>query len=266
MNGGCVGKVLKVNLTEGTTAVETPGDDFYRRYYGGRALIAQYLLRDMAPGTDPLGPGNVLVFAAGPITGGPFAGSGRSSVGARSPLTGAYGDGEAGGYWGVELKRAGFDAVVCYGRAEKPVYLWIHDGVPELRDARELLGLKTAEAEAAIQDQLGEKHARVAQCGPAGERLVLYSCVAHDLTHFAGRTGLGAVMGAKGLRAIAVRGSQAVPAADPEAVRELGRWFAQRVQELSGPMQDLGTPGVLLPLNLAGGLPTRNFRDGHFEG
>jgi len=266
VNGGCVGKVLKVNLTEGTTAVETPGDDFYRRYYGGRALIAQYLLRDMAPGTDPLGPGNVLVFAAGPITGGPFAGSGRSSVGARSPLTGAYGDGEAGGYWGVELKRAGFDAVVCYGRAEKPVYLWIHDGVPELRDARELLGLKTAEAEAAIQDQLGEKHARVAQCGPAGERLVLYSCVAHDLTHFAGRTGLGAVMGAKGLRAIAVRGSQAVPAADPEAVRELGRWFAQRVQELSGPMQDLGTPGVLLPLNLAGGLPTRNFRDGHFEG
>lgn len=266
MNGGCTGKILKVNLTEGTTSVESPGEQFYRLYYGGRSLIAYYLLREMKAGADPLGPQNVLVFAAGPITGGPFAGSGRSSVGARSPLTGAYGDGEAGGYWGVELKRAGFDAVVFSGRAEKPVYLWVHDGATEIRDASELWGLKTAEVEEAIKAQVGEKQARVAQCGPGGERLVRYACVAHDLTHFAGRGGMGAVMGSKNLRAVAVRGSQPVPMADPDAVRELGRWFVQRVQELSGGMQDTGTPGVLLGLNVAGGLPTRNFRQGHFEG
>ncbi len=266
MSNGYCGKVLRVDLSQGTTSVEEPPESFYRLYYGGRALIAYYLLNELPPGTDPLGPGNVLVFAAGPLTGGPFAGSGRNSVGARSPLTGAYGDGEAGGYWGAELKRAGFDAIVIKGQAPAPVYLWVHGGQAELRDARGLWGKKTAEVETAIREEVGERLARVTQCGMAGENGVRYACVANDVTHFAGRSGMGAVMGAKRLRAIAVRGSGPVPVADGDRVQALARWFGERVTELSGGMQDTGTPGIVLSLNTAGGLPTRNFRQGQFEG
>ncbi len=265
-NGGYRGKILKVNLTDRTINVETPDENFYRLYYGGRALIAHYLLKEMKPGADPLGPDNVLVFAAGPLTGGPFAGSGRNSVGARSPLTGAYGDGEAGGFWGAELKRAGYDAIVVHGQASAPVYLWIKDEEVEIRDAGHLWGKKTADVEEAIKAEVGESSLRVTQCGLAGENLVRYACVANDLTHFAGRTGMGAVMGSKKLRAIAVRGTEPVPMADPEAVRELGRWLSQNVQELAGGMRDLGTTGTVMALNISGGLPTHNFRDGHFDG
>lgn len=263
---GYQGKILRVDLTNGSIDVEEHDDAFYRRYWGGRGLVAYYLLKEVPKGIDPLGPENVLVFAAGPLTGVPFGGAGRNSVGAKSPLTGMFGDSEGGGYFGAELKRAGFDAVVVKGKAEEPVYIFIKDGFAEIRDASHLWGKVTVEVETLIKNELGDKNIRIAQCGPAGEKLVRYACVVNDLTHFCGRTGMGAVMGSKNLKAVAVRGSNPVPCADAEKVRELARWMAENCKILSPGLTDTGTAGGTLGLSLAGGLPTRNFREGSFEG
>lgn len=263
---GYTGKILRVNLSEKTISMEEPEEFFYRKYWGGRGLISYYLLKELPKGADPFGPENVLVFAAGPLTGAPFAGSGRNSVGARSPLTGGYGDSEAGGYFGAELKRAGFDAVVVKGASDKPVYLWIHDGKAEIRDASHLWGRTTSEVDAEVKRELGDKLVRVSQCGPAGENLVRFSCVVNDVTHFAGRTGMGAVMGSKKLRAVAVRGTGAVSLSDPGKVRELSKRMAENVPRLAFGLQDTGTAGGTVNLSAAGGLPTRNFQEGSFEG
>lgn len=263
---GYQGKILRVDLTTQNIGVEEKGEDFYRIYWGGRGIIAYYLLNEVPQGSDPLGPENVLVFAAGPITGLPLAGSGRNSVGAKSPLTGGYGDAEGGGFFGAELKRAGFDAVVFKGKADKPVYLYIRDGEAELRDGAHLWGKTTGEAEDLIKQDLGDRTVRVAQCGPAGEKMVRYACVVNDLVHFAGRTGMGAVMGSKNLRAVVAKATKPVPVADAEKIRELARWMAENAPTLAGGMTDLGTTGIVTDNNAAGGLPTRNFQEGQFEG
>ncbi|MCL7455112.1 MAG: aldehyde ferredoxin oxidoreductase, partial [Anaerolineae bacterium] len=166
MTEGYHGRILRVDLTEGQISVERPADVFYRRYLGGAGFVAYYLLKEVAPGTDPLGPENRLVFALGPLTGIPMAGSGRNAIGALSPLTGAMGEADVGGFWGAELKAAGFDALVVHGRAGSPVYLWVHDGEAELRDASHLWGLENKETHSAIREELGEKRARIALCGP----------------------------------------------------------------------------------------------------
>ena len=142
---GYAGKILHVNLTTSDITVEEPPEIFYRRYFGGRAFLAYYLLREMKPHEDPLGPGNVLVFASSVIGGAPSHGLCRFSVGAKSPLTGGFGESEAGGFWGPELKFSGFDAVVIKGKAKKPVYLWIRDGEVEIRDASGIWGLPTSD-------------------------------------------------------------------------------------------------------------------------
>lgn len=258
-------RVLRVNLTTGDLREEHPGEAFYRTYLGGRNLIAHTLLREVPADADPLGPENRLIFAAGVVTGAPIAGAGRNSAGARSPLTGGYGDAEAGGFWGAELKRAGFDAVIVEGAAEKPVYVYIRDGQAQIRPAEHLWGLPTAEVQDAIRRELGDHGVRVAQIGPAGERRVRLANIANDLTHFYGRTGLGAVMGAKRLRAIAVRGTNPVPLAHPDGVRTLARWLAANDEKLNAGFRDTGTAGGVQYLNASGGLPTRNFRQGHFE-
>ncbi len=258
-------RILRVNLTTGEIGEEHPGEEFYRMYLGGRNLIAHTLLREVPADADPLGPENRLIFAAGVVTGAPVAGAGRNSVGARSPLTGGYGDSEAGGFWGAELKRAGFDAVIVEGASERPVYLHIRDGQAEIRSAEHLWGLPTAEAQDAIRRELGDHGVRVAQIGPAGEKQVRLACIVNDLTHFYGRAGLGAVMGAKRLRAIAVRGTRPVPLANPDGVRALARWLAANDEKLNAGFRDTGTAGGVQYLNASGGLPTRNFRQGHFD-
>lgn len=260
-------KILRVNLSTGEIRVDEPGEQFYRTYMGGWGVIAHYLLKEMPAGVDPLGPDNMLVFAPGVITGAPLGGSGRHAIGAKSPLTGAFGAGEAGGFWGAELKRAGWDAIVVTGQAERPVYLWIADDRVEIRDATHLWGKKTAEVEQALRDELGDQRVRVAQCGLAGENLVRYACVIHDANRAVGRTGLGAVMGAKKLKAVAVRGSGRVEVADPERVQAHARWLRENYMNgWTGELHEHGTDGGLLGLSLAGGLPTRNFQDGAFEG
>ncbi len=260
-------KILRVNLSTGEICIEEPGERFFRTYMGGWGVIAYYLLKEMAPGVDPLGPDNLLVFAPGVITGAPLGGSGRHAIGAKSPLTGGFGAGEAGGFWGAELKRAGWDAIVVTGQASGPVYLWIADDHVEIRDATHLWGKKTAEVEQTLRDELGDKRIRVAQCGLAGENLVRYACVIHDANRAAGRTGLGAVMGAKKLKAVAVRGSGRVQVADAERVQTQARWLSEHYMEgWTADLHQNGTDGGLLGLSLAGGLPTRNFQEGAFEG
>lgn len=270
MAGGFCNRIVRVDLGRRTYTIEEPGERFYRQYVGGRALIARLLRRELAPATDPLGPENRLVFACGVLTGLPIAGSGRHSVGAKSPLTGGYGDAEAGGHWGAALKAAGYDALIIQGRAAAPVYLHVTRAGVEFRDATGLWGQDTGAVQAALTAVHG-RGARVAQCGPAGEELVPYACVVHDLKHFAGRTGMGAVMGAKRLRAVVVEGQEPPPVADPRRLKELNDWMLKNVFDLTGVLpaarlRELGTAGGVEILSGAGGLPTFNFREGSFSG
>lgn len=268
MPNGYNGKILRVNLSNGAISVEEPEESFYRRYIGGRGFVSYYLLKELKGDEDPLGPENKLIFATGTITGATLAGAGRNSVGAKSPLTGGYGDGEVGGYWGAELKHAGYDAIIVEGKAEKPVYLWIQDGKVEIKDAGHIWGKTTGEVETIIKEELGDKSVRIAQIGIGGENLVRYACVINDLSHAAGRSGMGAVMGSKNLRAVAVRGHGKVAMADETAVSNFVKWLVAdlKVNPRAQGMGKNGTAGVVIPLNVSGGLPTRNFQRGVFEG
>lgn len=264
MPTGYAGKVLRANLTTGETTVEERPDDFYRTYLGGRAMAAYFLLSELPRGVDPLGPDNKLFFTAGPLTGTPLPGSGRNSVAARSPLTGRFGESQGGGYFGAELKRAGFDAIVVEGVAARPTYLWVRDGQAELRDASDLWGLSTADAQAAMREELGDRLLRTALVGPAGENLVRYACVMNDVSHAAGRSGMGAVMGSKRLKGIAVRGRGDVPLADAERLRAYTRKIVED-KELRAQRSKYGTTAGTTGQNAGGGLPTRNFQGGYFE-
>jgi aldehyde:ferredoxin oxidoreductase len=263
---GYTGRILKVNLSDSSTAVEEPDDEFYRTYFGGSSLVGYYLLKEVRPGVDPLGPENKLILAGGVVTGIPTGGSGRNAIGAKSPLTGAFGESDVGGFWGTELKRAGYDAVVVEGRSPKPVYLWVSDAEVQIRDAGHLWGKTTGQCQEEIRSELGGKGVRLALIGPGGENLVRYACILNGTRHAAGRTGLGAVMGSKNLKAIAVRGARPVELADPEGVRAKAQWLAGVYKQTSIGLHDNGTAGLVPRLNLTGGLPTRNFRDGSFEG
>lgn len=259
-------KILRVDLTHQTIAVEEPGELFYRKYLGGLAIICYYLLRETPPHVDPLGPQNKLIFATGPLTGITTGGSGRNSVGARSPLTGALGSSEMGGYWGAELKKAGFDAIIIEGQSPEPVYLWVHDGVAEIRPAKHLWGLENLPAHRLIQEEVGQKNARISQCGPAGENLVLYANIMADLSHSAGRTGLGAVMGSKKLKAVAVWGSNKLPVYDNEKILAMAQWMAKNQKSMTGNLSVFGTGGSIPSYNSMKVLPTNNYQLGYLEG
>jgi len=264
--GGYTGKVLRVDLSGGKVSVEEPEARFYREYFGGTALIGYYLVKELAPGTDPLGPDNKLIFSVGVISGLPSAGCGRSGVGARSPLTGGWGDAQAGGFWPAELKRAGWDAIIVEGRAEKPVYVSIRDSEVEIRDASHLWGRTTAEVETRLREDLDDRRVRVAQTGLAGENQVRLAGIANDTNRYYGRCGLGAVMGAKMLKAIAVRGSAAPKTANPDKMREIATGMADFVKQYMGGFTAYGTSGGVCGLNAMGILPTHNFREGQFAG
>jgi len=261
---GYNGRILRIDLAKGRISVEEPQIEFYQRYLGGRGFVAVTLLKEVPPGIDPLGPENKLVFALGPLTGSPLPGSGRNSVGAKSPLTGAFGEAEAGGFWGAELKRAGFDSIVVEGNSNSPVYLLIRDGQVELKDAGHLWGMEIAQAHFTIRKELENDKIRTAIIGPGGEKLIRFATIANDISHVAGRTGLGAVMGSKKLKAIAVRGTSQLQMAHPEALHEIGRWMAQNFKDKTGVWQ-YGTGYLMEGYSLAGNLPAYNFLDGSFD-
>ena len=264
MEKSFTGKILRVNLSKAKISSENLEETFYRRYFGGRGLIAYYLLKELKPRIDPLGPENKLIFACGPVTGAPVSGSGRNSVGAKSPLTGAYGEAEAGGFWGAELKQAGFDAIIIEGKASNPVYLWIKDQKVKLRDASRLWGLEIKKSQETIRSELGDNRVKVAQIGPGGEKLVRYASVVNDLNHVAGRCGMGAVMGSKNLKAVAVKGSNRVPVRKPKRLGKLAKWMAQNVDNVAHALHTYGTGDAMDAMEETGNLPIRNFRDGDF--
>ncbi|MBI2848003.1 MAG: aldehyde ferredoxin oxidoreductase family protein, partial [Chloroflexi bacterium] len=260
---GYTGKMLRVDLSRGAISTETLDEEFCRKYIGGAGFITYYLLKEMEPGVDPLGPQNKLIFATGPVTGVAIPGNGRHCVGAKSPLTGGYAKSESGGHWGAALKHAGYDGIIFEGRAENPVYLWIHDGEASIRDARHLWGMNTKEVQETIRSELGDDLVRVAAIGPGGENLVRYACVINDLHEAAGRGGTGAVMGSKNLKAIAVRGHRRPDVASAEQVKGLTRWILDN-PNLWKSSHEFGT-GVDMPGGVvSGNLPIRNFLAGDF--
>ena len=266
MPHGYNGKILHIYLDRLETEVETPSEAFYRTYAGGSALGTYYLLKHSPAGVDPLGPENTLTLSLSVLTGTPISGQSRITATAKSPLTGAIGDSQAGGFFPAEMKFAGFDAFVIHGRAEEPVYLWVKDGEAELRPAAHLWGKTTGEVEDILQEELGDKKIEVIQTGIAGENGVRYSALVNMATRANGRTGMGAVMASKKLKAIAVRGSVRPTVADKKGLNELARWGAKNFQDsdVYG-MGVYGTAEVILPQNKAGGLPTFNWDSGFFE-
>lgn len=264
MPNGYNGKILRVDLERESIDVEEPKEIVYSRYLGGGTLALYYLLKELKPKTDPLAPENILVFAGSVISGTSASGLSRFSVAAKSPLTGTFGEAEAGGWWIPELKFAGYDAIVIKGKASRPVYLWIQDGEAEIRDARHLWGKLAKETQEEIRKELGDDRIRIALIGPAGERKVRAACILNELKHVNGRTGLGAVMGSKNLKAIAVRGKKKMEVADEESVKRLTKWLKDTYEEPYFSIGNLGTSRVTTMLSEQGILPTLNFREGSF--
>ncbi|MHB0868683.1 MAG: aldehyde ferredoxin oxidoreductase family protein [Chloroflexota bacterium] len=262
---GYYGKILRVNLSSGAISVDEQGESWYRRYLGGAAMSAYYLMKELKPGIDPLGPDNKLVMFPGVITGIPVSGAARMSIGAKSPMSGGIGKSEVGGFFNAELKHAGFDGIVIEGQAERPVYLWIKDGVAALRDAGHLWGKSVLDTEEALKAETDERFARVAAVGPAAERMVRFACIIHDLKDSAGRGGMGAVMGSKKLKAVAVRGKIPPQYADPTTIRVLGKAMAEAVPTKARANHEYGTGAGMAGAALMGNVPTRNFRDGYFD-
>jgi len=259
------GKILRINLSNKNIDVEKMSEKFYRKYYGGRNVIAYFLLKETLPNIDPLGEDNKLIFATGALTGCPFPGSGKHSIGAKSPLTGFYGDGEAGGFWGHEFKKTGFDALIVEGKSPKPVYILIKDNEIKIEDANGLWGKTTSETYLLLREKLGNK-VRIASIGPAGENLTRYACISHDLRAFVGRSGIGAVMGSKNLKAVVVKGSKFPDIYDKKKVKELSSYMNNNFMDMVGMLSQFGTLAGVKIYNDSGCLPTKNFTGGSFDG
>jgi len=260
------GNLLRVDLSRETTRIERLPEELIKKYLGGRGLGAKILFEELKPGIDPLGRENKLIFAVGPMTGAPFAGNSRYTVMAKSPLTGGWGESSGGGFFGAELRFASYYAVVVENVAEKPIYLWIKGDHAEIRKARHLWGRDPIETIETIKREVGEKSARVASIGLGGENKVRYACVIADVRYAAGRCGMGAVMGSKNLKAVAVRGTGQVPLADKETFLDLKKKHAEQSWAGAGKMMyDYGEDGYLDPLNASGRLPTKAFQRGTFE-
>ena len=225
MSGGFIGRYAVVDLSAGTTEEFELSDDFFQRYLSGYGLGAAVITERQQAGMDPLDPPALLGFCSGLLTGTGAPFSGRFMVVGKSPLTGTWGDANCGGFLSREMKRAGFDAVFFTGRADKPVWVSIHDGHIEIRDATALWGTDTVHTEEAIRNELGDKKVRVATIGVSGERLSLISGVVADGGRIAARSGLGALMGSKNLKAVAFKGSGKVPVARPDEVKEISARF-----------------------------------------
>jgi len=264
---GYTGNILHLDLSSKKHWIENPPENFYRTYWGGRAIGLYYMLKHMKPKTDPLSPDNLLIFAPSVITGVPAPAIPRYTVCAKSPLTGAQGEAEAGGWWGPELKKAGFDAIIIKGSSPTPVYLYIKDGQVEIKDATRLWGKDTGTTQKIIKEELADDKIRIAQIGPAGENLVRFANIVNELKHFNGRNGLGAVMGSKKLKAIAVRGTKPIELHNKERVSQVTKEIIKRIMNnpLSRDLRELGTPAVVRGFYEAGCLPSYNWTTGYFK-
>ncbi len=263
---GYGGKILRINLNDGTSKTEPLDPVMAKEFLGGRGFVSRILYDEVGEGTDPLGPENKLIMASGPLSGTFFPCVGKVEFGAKSPATGGYGDSNMGGHLAPEMKYAGYDVVIFEDIAKAPCYVYIDDDVVEVRDASKYWGKGAIETEKMMKDDLGDDF-QIATIGPAGENLVKFACISHDFGRQSGRTGVGCVMGSKNLKAIAVRGSKTIPLPDPEKALELGKKMFDICFSKPGFSEwtPQGTAGVTDWINEIGSFPTKNFQTGYFD-
>jgi len=263
---GYAGKILHIDLTQKKSRTRNLKEDFCTKYIGGNGFAIRLLCDNTKPLIDPLDPENTLVFAVGPFAGTMVPTSGKYIVQAKSPLTGFMGESVSSGMWGQNLKRAGYDAVVILGRADSPVYLFIDDEMIQFREAGDLWGKDALKTGQLIQEQIGDENVSVASIGPAGEQLVKFANITNDTYRQAGRTGMGAVMGSKNLKAVAVRGSKKIEVHDLDRLMEACRQLYKQCQEKATEgYRTYGTSQSVSVHNYLAALPTRNWQQATFE-
>jgi aldehyde:ferredoxin oxidoreductase len=264
-----IGKLLRVNLTAGSVAVEEIPRTQLQDYLGGRGLAIRYLMDEIDPKVEPLSPENKLIMASGPLTGTPIPTGARYMVVTKSPLTGALTCSNSGGFFPTEMKKAGFDMIIIEGKASQPVYLFVEDGRAELRPADHIWGRIVPEADQILQNETVES-AKTAIIGPAGEKQVRIASIMNDKHRAAGRAGVGAVMGAKNLKAVAVKGSGSLDLADPAGVKAISKKIRGEVKATADAgklvLREYGTAYMPPVTSGAGMCPTRNFQTGVFQG
>ncbi len=260
MSRGYMEKILRVDLTNRKAEIQRLDKDLCRRYVGGSGLGTKILYDETNAKTDPLGPENLLIFMTGPLTGTGVPGSGRHEVVFKSPLTGIFARSGAGGSWGVDLKRAGFDGVVLTGKAEEPIYLWIHNKRLEFRKANHLWGKDTYETNTVLSDET-DRRATSAVIGPAGERLARIAGICHNGRHarMAGRCGGGAVMGSKNLKAVVVYGAQKIEVAESQRLKDYVREVLPHIKKATKSLGELGTAGGIEGYEMIGNFPHKNW-------
>jgi len=267
MTYGYNGKILHVDLSTHEIQVETPDESFYRTYMGGSAMGLYYILRETPVGVDPLAPENILTIFASVTTGAAISGQSRINVNAKSPISGAIGDSQGGGFFPAELKFAGIDGIVIKGKSPGPVYLTVINGEYDLKDAHQLMGKVTGEVDLILKKELGDEKIEILQHGPGAENGVIYSSLVSMSNRNNGRTGMGLVMASKNLKAVVVRGTKKPAIADQKKLTELHRMGPKILPEnpdMPG-MTEFGTAGVVMFQNTLGTLPTRNYNEGQFE-
>lgn len=263
---GYGGKTLRINLSDAKVTADATREDLVKNYLGARGFIIHTLYKELEPGTDPLGPKAKFIAATGPLTGLFIPSSGKIQTGGKSPLTGGYGEANSGGHFPEELKMAGYDMLILEGQNAKPCYIVIDDDDVRIEDAGGLWGKGSITVEKALKESLGEDF-QIFTIGPAGENLVKIACLTHDFGRQAGRTGLGAILGSKKVKAICVRGTKSIPVHDVDGLMRVGKrmyeqCFTNPAFEL---WQTYGTASVTNWANRIGSFPTRNFRSGYFE-
>ncbi|SMB91982.1 aldehyde:ferredoxin oxidoreductase [Thermanaeromonas toyohensis ToBE] len=264
---GYAGNILRVDLTKQKIEILPLAESLAEKYLGGNGFGIRLLWEEVPPQVDPLSPENLLIFATGPLVGTLIPNCGRIEAIAKSPLTNIYGDSNAGGFLGPEIKFAGYDMLIFQGRAPQPVYLYIEDDLVDLRDASHLWGKDTIETEEALKEEIKDPDIKVACIGPAGENMVRYACIQVTPQRSLGRSGMGAVMGSKNLKAVAVRGSKGVSIAEPDKFHELALEFHRRLRanDVYPAVSKYGTPGIVSIMNMIGRFPTKNFQYGAYE-
>lgn len=268
MSYGYAGKILKINLNDNSKQVLELDEKIMRMYMGGKGLIGYYMKSEMSKDLDLMKNENNLYVMTGVMSGIPSAGTSRLVVGAVSPITGGFGISESGGFFAPELKKAGWDGIILEGKAKSPVYIYIKDDKIEIKDASHLWGKGIGDTNTLIKEELGDLSVKLSQIGPAGENEVQYSCIINDLKHACGRNGMGAVMGSKKVKAIVVKGTKGIDFYNYDNIKDISKWYSSYFKEkpLTYGLYLYGTAASVKSNDKAGMLPTRNFKDGSFEG
>ncbi|WP_313347074.1 aldehyde ferredoxin oxidoreductase family protein [Sedimentibacter sp.] len=268
MNFGFTGKILKINLNDKSISVIETENKVMRKYMGGKGLIGYFMMNEMEKDTYNMKLVNNLYIMTGVMSGIPHAGTSRLMVGAISPITGGFGMSESGGFFSAELKKAGWDGIILEGQSKDPVYIYIKDDNVEIKDASHIWGKGIGESNQLIKDEIKDKTVRMSQIGPAGENEVQYASIINDLKHACGRNGMGAVMGSKKVKAIAVKGTRGIDFYNLDNLRGISKWYSSYYKEkpLTYGLYLYGTAASVMSNHKAGMLPTRNFSEGTFEG